>query len=102
MNDRRDDAGVGGSGGAGLSAEAARSEAEASRRLAEEARAAAESARIAGESARTAAEAVRQGVVDAVRAAAAAFTVTLEQMKLVEEMRKALRDARDVKQINSN
>jgi hypothetical protein len=105
------------------SAEVARTEAEHFRRLAEEAREvrdqhrealeivrqerenlreAAEAARIAGEDARAAAEEARHAVVEAVDATAAALQSTLAQMKAMEEMRRALRDIRDVNKLDSN
>jgi hypothetical protein len=111
-------------------AEAARSEAEQFRRLAEEARAvrdrhrdaletirqerellretaetarsASEEARSASEEARVAAEAARHAVVDAVRATAATLNASLDQMKVVEEMRRTLREIRDVNKLEPN
>jgi type IV secretory pathway VirB10-like protein len=96
-----------------LSAEAVRNEAEQHRRLAEEAREgrdqqrealetsrqererlreAAETARAASEEARAAAEAARHAVVDAMRATAETLSTALEHMKVVEDMRRTLRE----------
>ncbi len=109
--------------GDALSAELARNEAEEVRRLAEEGREArdrqrealetsrqererlrddAETARVAGEDARGAAEAARQAVVDAVRATAETLDATLAHMKVVEEMRRTLREIQDVKALDPN
>jgi len=98
-----------------ISAESARNEAERLRRLAEDAREVrdhhreslelvrreqewlrnvGERARAAAEEARAAGEAARQAVVDAVGATAAALRANLEQMQVVEDMRRALRDLR--------
>jgi hypothetical protein len=100
-----------------------RNEAEQLRRLAEDAREArdqhtgaveamrqeqerlreiAEMARAASEDARVAAEATRQTVVDAVRATAESLNATLEQMKVVEEMRRTLRESGDVGKCDFN
>jgi len=65
----------------------------------EEARIAAETARTASEEARVATEAARHAVVDAVRATADA---SLEQMHAVEEMRRTLRETRDLNKLDSN
>jgi methyl-accepting chemotaxis protein len=106
-----------------MPAEAARNEAEQLRRLAEAAREqrdqdrealetirqgherlreTAETARLASEEARGAAEAARQVVVEAVRATADTLSSSLEQMKIVEEMRRTLREIRDVNTLDSN
>ena len=106
-----------------VSAESGRNEAERFRRLAEEAREvrdqhrealetvrqererlreAGEIARVAGEEARAAAEGARQATLDAVHATAEALASTLEGMKLVEDMRRTLRDIRDVTRRESN
>jgi len=41
-------------------------------------------------------------VVDAVRATAETLNATLEQMTVVEEMRRALREIRDVRKLDAN
>jgi hypothetical protein len=41
-------------------------------------------------------------VVDAVRATADSLNTSLEQMKLVEDMRRTLRQIRDVNKLDSN
>jgi flagellar biosynthesis/type III secretory pathway protein FliH len=107
----------------GMSVEAARNEAEQVRQLAEDARdvrdqqrealetirqererlrESAETARAANEQNRGAAEAARHAVVDGVRASADTLNATLEQMKMVEEMRRTLRDIRDVHKLDAN
>jgi hypothetical protein len=48
------------------------------------------------------AEAARQAVINAVRATADSLNGTLEQMKVVEELRRTLREMRDVNQLDSN
>jgi hypothetical protein len=109
--------------GFAMSAEAARNEAEQVRQVAEEARnvrdqqrealetirqeqeqrrANAETARAAHEQNRRAAEAARHAVVDGVRTTADTLDATLEHMKVVEEMRRTLRDIRDVQKLDSN
>ena len=51
---------------------------------------------LAGEEARVATDAARHAVVDAVRATADALSASLEQMQVVEEMRRrTLREIRD-------
>lgn len=106
-----------------MAAESARNEAEEFRRLAEETREVrdhhrdalesireererlretAEVARSASEEARSAAEAAREAVVDAVRATAASLDATLAQMKVVEEMRRTLREIKDAGELESN
>ena len=107
----------------GMSVEAARNEAEQVRQLAEDVRNVrdqqrealetirqererlrdtAETARAANEQNRGAAEAARHAVVDGVRATADTLNATLEHMKLVEEMRRTLREIRDVHKLDSN
>jgi hypothetical protein len=102
-------------------AEAARAEAERSRQMAEEAREVrdrdrdasevtrrererlrdiAEAARADGEDTRGAAEAARRALVDSVRAIAKTLHDSLEQMKIVEEMRRTLREIRDVNKLD--
>ena len=49
-----------------------------------------------------AAEDARHAVVDAVRATAETLDASLEQMKVVEEMRRRLREVRDVKKLDSH
>ncbi len=44
----------------------------------------------------------RQAVVDAVRATADTLNASLEQMKVVEGMRRTLREIRDVNNLDSN
>jgi len=106
-----------------MSVEAARNEAEQVRQLAEDARDVrdqqrealeairqeheqlrdtAETARATNEQNRGAAEAARHAVVDGVRATADTLDATLEHMKVVEEMRRTLRDIRDVHKLDSN
>jgi hypothetical protein len=41
-------------------------------------------------------------VVDAVRATADAMNASLEQMEIVEEMRRTLREIKDVNKLDSN
>jgi methyl-accepting chemotaxis protein len=107
----------------GVSVEAARNEAEQVRQVAEDARDVrdqqrealetirqeheqlrdtAETARAANEQNRRAAEAARHAVVDGVRKTADTLDATLEHMKAVEEMRRTLRDVRDVHKLDSN
>ena len=106
-----------------MSAEAARNDAEQVRQVAEDARDVrdqqrealetirqeqeqlrhtAETARAANEQNRRAAEAARHAVVDGVRTTADTLDATLEHMKAVEEMRRTLRDVRDVHKLDSN
>ena len=106
-----------------ISVEAARNEAEQVRQLAEDARNVrdqqrealetirqeqeqlrdtAETARAANEQNRSIAEAERHAVVDGVRATADTLNATLEHMKVVEAMRRTLRDIRDVHKLDSN
>jgi hypothetical protein len=106
-----------------MSPEAARNEAEQVRQVAEDARGvrdqqrealetirqeqeqlrdSAETARAANEQNRAAAEAARHAVVDGVRTTADTLDATLEHMKVVEEMRRTLRDARDMHKLDSN
>ena len=103
-------------------AEAARTEAERSRQLAEEARDVrdrdreaseatrgererlrdnAEAARAGSEETRDAAEAVRLAVVESVLATAKTLHDSLEQMKIVEEMRRTLRQIQDVNKLDT-
>jgi hypothetical protein len=49
-----------------------------------------------------AAEDARHVVVDAVRATAETLHASLEQMKVVEEMRRTLREIRDVNKLDSH
>ena len=79
-----------------------RETAESARMASEEARMAAETARTATEDARVAADAARHAVVDAVRATADALNASLEQMRVVEAMRRTLREIRDVHNLDSN
>ena len=102
-------------------AETARAEAERSRQLAEEAREVrdrdreaseatrrererlrdnAEAGRADGEDTRSAAEAARRALVESVRATAKTLHDSLEHMKIVEEMRRALREIRDVNKLD--
>jgi len=104
-------------------AESARNQAEAVRRLAEEARElrdhrrealdviwqererlreTAESERRANEEARVKADAARLAIVEAVRATAVTLDAALEQMRVVEEMRRTLREIEDVKKLDTN
>jgi len=106
-----------------MSAEAARNDAEQVRQVAEDARDVrdqqrealetirqeqeqlrhtAETARAANEQNRGAAEAARHAVVDGVRATADTLNTTLEHMKVVEQMRRTLRDIGDVYKRDSN
>jgi hypothetical protein len=89
--------------------EAIREERERLRETAETARIASEQGRMAGEAARTASEAARavsdgarHAVVEAVRATADALNASLEKMQVVEDMRRVLREIRDVKTLDSN
>jgi len=107
----------------GVSVEAARNEAEHVRQVAEDARDVrdqqrealetirqeqeqlrhtAETARAVNEQDRGAAEVARHAVVNGVGATADILNATLEQMKVVEEMRRTLRDIRDVHKLDSN
>jgi hypothetical protein len=93
----------------GSPAETARNEAEALRRLAEDARnereslrEAREAGRVAAEAARLDAEGVRQGAMTAMRETADLMDAALQQMQLVEEMRRALREIRDVNKLDVN
>jgi hypothetical protein len=107
----------------GVSVEAATNEAEHVRQLAEDARDVrdqqrealetirqeqerlrdtAETARAANEQNRGDAEAARHAVVDGVRATADTLNTTLEHMKVVEQMRRTLRDIGDVYKRDSN
>ena len=61
-----------------------------------------EMARTASEESRGATDAERQGMVDAMRATADALNASLEQMKVVEELRRTLREIRDVNTLDSN
>jgi hypothetical protein len=79
-----------------------RVDAETSRAAREDARTDAEHARTAGEEARVAAEAARQAVVEEVRATADTLSTSLDQMKVVEEMRRTLRAIQDVTKLGSN
>ena len=83
-------------------AEVARNEAERSRQPAEDARNTAETTRVANEEARVAADTAPQGVVDAVHVAADGLSTTLERMKVVEDLRRTLREIRDVKKVDPN
>lgn len=106
-----------------IAVEAARNEAEQVRQLAEGARNVrdqqrealetirqgqeqlrdtAETARAVNEQNRSVAEAERHAVVDGVRAIADSLNATLEHMKVVEAMRRTLRDIRDVHKLDSN
>ena len=106
-----------------MSAEADRDEAEQVRQVAEDAREVrdqqraaldtirqeqeqlrntAETARAANEQNRSVAEAERHAVVDGVRATADTLNATLEHMKVVEGMRRSLRDIRDMHKLDSN
>ena len=51
---------------------------------------------------RGAAESARQAVVDEVRATAETLNATLDEMKVVEGMRRTLREIRDVNNLDSN
>lgn len=78
-------------------------EVQEERRQAEEAqRTVAEEARTVAEHARHDADHARDTVVDEVRATADTLNATLEQMKLVEQMRRAYRDAKDIGKLDSN
>ena len=76
-----------------------RDTAETARSASEEARIAAETARTSSEEARGATDAARQAVVEAVRTTADALNVSLEQMRVVEEMRRTLRAIQDVNKL---
>jgi colicin import membrane protein len=73
-----------------------REELEQIRQEREEARHAAEEARGAAEQARAAAEEARHAIIDAVHATADTLSANLEQMKVVEEMRRAYRDLKEI------
>ena len=75
---------------------------EAVRQERERLREAGEMARNAGEEGRATAEIIRQAVIDAVHATGETLTATLEHMQVVEEMRRTLRDVRDVNKLDSN
>lgn len=79
-----------------------RETAETARIASEDARLAAETARTASEEARIATDAARHAVVDAVRATADALNTSLEQMQVVEDMRRTLREIRDKNKLDSN
>ena len=79
-----------------------RNVAETVRTAGEQTRIAAETARTAGEEARDAAHAAREAVVETVRATAEALSASLEQMQLVEDMRRTLREVRDRTKLDSN
>jgi len=49
-----------------------------------------------------ASDAARLGLVDAVRAAVEGMNTSLEQMKVVEEMRRTLREIKDLNEPDSN
>ena len=49
-----------------------------------------------------ASHAAREAVVDTVRATADALSASLEQMQLVEDMRRTLREVRDHNKLESN
>jgi hypothetical protein len=72
------------------------------RHAARSARIAAETARTASEDARVATAAARHTVVDAVRATADALNASLEHMRVVEDMRRTLREISDVHELDSN
>jgi hypothetical protein len=78
-----------------VEAERLRQQAEAVRREAEQARQSAEHGRIATEQARIAAEQARDAAIEAVRTLGETLRATLEQMKTVEEMRRASRSLID-------
>jgi hypothetical protein len=107
----------------GASTERARNEAEQVRRRAEEAREAherereaieqvrnererlrevGETTRIAGEGARLETERIRQSAMVAVHATAETLETALDQMKVVEDMRRTLREIRDLNKLDSN
>ena len=71
---------------------------EAVRDEQEQRRAAGEHARMVTEEGRAAAETDRLLAMDAVRTTTALLTTTIEQMKVVEEMRRALRAVQDVEE----
>ena len=79
-----------------------RQAAETARRSSEDARLAAEVARSASEEARVAMDAARHAVVNAVRATADSLNTSLKQMQVVEDMRRTLREIRDVIKLGSN
>ena len=79
-----------------------REEAEVFRRAQEGLRDAAETARAAAEDARLAAEEARHAVIDSVRATAESLKASLVQMTVVEEMRRTLREIRDIRKPDSN
>jgi hypothetical protein len=72
-----------------VDAEQTRQESEASRQAHEQARHSAEQARIEAEETRAAADAARTAAMEAMRDVGRSLTETLEQMKVVEEMRRA-------------
>ena len=82
--------------------EASRQERERLRETAETARSAGEEARRASEDARVVADAARDAVVDAIRGTADAMNISLEHMKVVEDMRRTLREITDVKKLDPN
>jgi hypothetical protein len=105
------------------SAECVRNEAELLRRLAEEAREArdahrealeqvrqereqlrdtAEAARSASEVKRAEAETARQAAVEAMHETTHILAMALDQMKAVEEMRRTLRDIKDIRKPDAN
>jgi anti-sigma B factor antagonist len=73
-----------------------RDTAETMRVSSEDARRAAEEARKSSEEARIAADAAREAVVAALRATADTLTASLEEMRMVEDMRRTLRRFQDV------
>ena len=83
-------------------AEQFRQRAEEAREVREQLRITAEAERTAGEEARGQAEAGRDAVVAEVRATAEILNTSLEQMKVVEEMRRMLTDIRDATKLDPN
>jgi hypothetical protein len=77
-------------------AEAIREKAEGSRQVAEQDRQQAEGERQVAEGARIASEGVRAEVLDSVHAAAETLQATLEQMKVVEDMRRTPHEIQNV------
>ena len=76
--------------------------AEQSRRLAEDGRQAAELTRVAAENGRIAAEIARQQAMADLHATADSLESSLEHMQVVEDMRRELREIRDLNKLDSN
>jgi cell fate (sporulation/competence/biofilm development) regulator YmcA (YheA/YmcA/DUF963 family) len=85
-----------------IAAELERQAAEDLRARAESSRDAAERARAAGEQARIVAEVGRETLMTAVHATAETLETALDHMKVVEDMRRTLREIRDVNKLDVN